>query len=438
MSSAKQSRRVSVRRAPLWLSVAALCGLLPAPPALAALEVVPAATRARSASADIAISGFGDGNGIGMGQWGAFGYASKYGWGYQRILAHYYGGTTLGKLPSPEPAVKVRLSELGGPNVYARGLAGRELVASWPGGAPLAADAFGVARGAETELVYAAPSCGGPWREVANTPGPVTLASALPARTASATGRTGSVLVPADIAQSKVQACLVGGGQRTYAGRLVVHWDGDTDNVVGLEAYLDGVVPAESFGAWAHEGGQAALEAQAVAARSYAVAMMAGRGWICDTAACQVYDGVVSHGTDAYRAVSATAGEVLYCDAGSKCGQAGTVALAQYSASTGGYSAGGPFPPVADLGDSVPANPVHSWSLEVSLQELGQCFPVVGALTSVEVDRRNGLGQLGGRVLDITVTGTSTSLRLSGAQFAAILSLPSDWFRLGPVTTPVG
>jgi SpoIID/LytB domain protein len=247
--------------------------------------------------------------------------------------------------------------------------------------------------------------------------------------------------VPADIAGSLVQVCRPGGGTRTYSGHLVVYAGGDTDNLVSLEAYVEAVVPAESPPSWAYQGGEAALQAQAVAARSYAVAMMASSGQICDTIACQVYDGVASRdavGVDGavYGAVASTAGEVLYCDVGSKCGRAGTVALAEYSASTGGYSAGGLFPAVADLGDSVEANPVHSWSREVPLRQLARHFPSLGVVTSVTVDRRNGLGQLGGRVLEVTVTGADGSARLSGAQFAADLSLPSDWFRLEKASSP--
>ena len=62
-----------------------------------------------------------------MGQWGAFGYASEYGWGYKQILSHYYGGTTLGTLPAPEPDVTVHLVELDGHNTIASAVDG----ASW-------------------------------------------------------------------------------------------------------------------------------------------------------------------------------------------------------------------------------------------------------------------------------------------------------------------
>src|SRR5437879_1310931 len=43
----------------------------------------------------LVVNGHGWGHGLGMSQWGAYGYA-KHGWTHDRILAHYYSGTTLG------------------------------------------------------------------------------------------------------------------------------------------------------------------------------------------------------------------------------------------------------------------------------------------------------------------------------------------------------
>src|SRR5438552_14989161 len=61
---------------------------------LAAL-LCPAAARGATL---FTLTGHGWGHGIGMSQWGALGYA-QHGWGYQRILTHYYTGTSIGLLP---------------------------------------------------------------------------------------------------------------------------------------------------------------------------------------------------------------------------------------------------------------------------------------------------------------------------------------------------
>src|SRR5262245_43227315 len=52
------------------------------------------------------ISGHGWGHGVGMSQWGAYGYA-KHGVTYDKILAHYYPGTSLA--PAPVSSMKVLL-----------------------------------------------------------------------------------------------------------------------------------------------------------------------------------------------------------------------------------------------------------------------------------------------------------------------------------------
>ena len=54
------------------------------------------------------VTGRGWGHGVGMSQWGAFGFASR-GWTYDRILAHYYRGTTMGA--APVSRVRVLLGE---------------------------------------------------------------------------------------------------------------------------------------------------------------------------------------------------------------------------------------------------------------------------------------------------------------------------------------
>ena len=102
-----------------------------------------------------------------MGQWGAYGYATIYGWSYRQILSHYYGGTRLGALPTPEPDVTVDLTELAGHDAIALAVNGGQLVATWPGGRTLSAPAFEVARSGGYQVVSAgtaAPGHGERWQ----------------------------------------------------------------------------------------------------------------------------------------------------------------------------------------------------------------------------------------------------------------------------------
>ena len=103
-------------------------------------------------------------------------------------------------------------------------------------------------------------------------------------------------------------------------------------NIVEVEQYVPGVVANESIASFAPE----ALKAQAVAARGYAIANLGnyvGRGYpfdIVDSAASQVYRGVISEHPNAVRAASETLG--LVASAG------GRIIAAMYSSSFGGHS----------------------------------------------------------------------------------------------------
>ena len=81
---------------------------------------------------------------------------------------------------------------------------------------------------------------------------------------------------------------------------------------------------------WGNNGGFEALKAQAVAARSYALAVTGGgSGNICTTEACQVYKSALKSGKWA-EAVRATRGWVLIKD--------GTPAKAYYASTAGGFT----------------------------------------------------------------------------------------------------
>src|SRR5262245_34309238 len=71
-------------------------------PAGASPQVQPATVEATT----FVITGHGWGHGVGMAQWGAYGYA-KHGVTYEKILAHYYPGTTL--TPAPATTLNVLL-----------------------------------------------------------------------------------------------------------------------------------------------------------------------------------------------------------------------------------------------------------------------------------------------------------------------------------------
>ncbi|RDI61687.1 SpoIID/LytB domain-containing protein [Nocardia pseudobrasiliensis] len=118
----------------------------------------------------------------------------------------------------------------------------------------------------------------------------------------------------------------------TFRGALGVTLENGeprTVDEVDVEDYLLGVVPAEMQANWADRGGVEALRAQAVAARSYALAEHRyPYAQTCDTTDCQQYPGTEKEDPRATAAVHATAGQVLLRD--------GRILRTEYSAAPGG------------------------------------------------------------------------------------------------------
>ena len=400
---------------PRFRRLAAVVATLTAATVLAA--VAPAPPAVAYPAANVELRGHGFGHGRGMGQYGSLGYALA-GWSYTRILDHYYGGTTMGSIGSVP--ISVRLVGVDGLDtivVQERGAATTSTAAG---------QTFAALRtrlvGPNTFEVSSGPGCAGPWTPVtAAAAGPVILGSGVP---------------QTDDRTTMLQLCT-GTGVRWYRGDLSVTDSGGTRTVnrLGMEGYLRGVVPRESPAAWgALGGGQGmnALRAQAVAARSYAQAQNRyPYAKTCDTEACQVYGGFAVQDAAGYRDLEAAATNSAIAETeGQVRVMTGTsvVASTEFSSSTGGHTAGGTFPAVVDEGDAVSLNPNRDWTGAVPVATIEAAFPAIGQLQSVDVTRRNGLGDLGGRVLDLVLVGTAGRQALTGADFRARFGLKSDWF----------
>ena len=337
----------------------------------------------------VTLHGHGHGHGRGMGQWGSLGYAQQ-GWSAEQILAHYYGGTELGVLDPTE--ITVRLMARDGKPLEVR-----------PAG-PLTVAGQSVEPGQAVRLT---PTAGGASVQIADSCGGQVLWE----------GETADPWVYPE-SDSSTSLC---GEEQAYRGALGVALDGGearTISKLDIEDYLRGVVPAESPASWADMGGAEALRAQAVAARSYAAAeSRLGYAQTCDTQACQVYRGADKDDPRTDAAIEATRGQVLT--------RGGTVVPAEFSASTGGWSAGGDFPAVLDDGDTL--SPTHEWTHRLTAREIADVFGV-GELVSIRVVEANGLGRDGGRVLRLRVEGTDRAVEVSGDDARTKLALKSDWF----------
>ncbi len=371
---------------------------------------------------EVVINGGGWGHGRGMSQYGAQGYATNFGWTSAQILNHYYGGTTAGQAPSPGEVdpnnVRVDLVSMRG-RATTVALDDGTLHLMTADGATLQR-VTGAARltavgGAMT--VETAPSCDGPWTVQPSIDRTLVRIEA----ETTASGQSGLLNVCGPSYRTwydgEIWATAAGVGQRTI-------------NLVSIEQYLRGVVPNEMPASWDPQ----ALQAQAVAARSYALAgdtRWSGYADTCDTTLCQVYDGrfttrgglrAASHpNTDA--AIAATAGLVRLTGGGA-------VARTEFSSSSGGYTAGGDFPAVIDEGDSVSTNANHQWQQTVDLvgveEESG-----LGLLQGVTVSERNGFGPDGGRAVTVTYHFEDGTTSVSGDDFRRRFGLKSNLFSFG-------
>ncbi len=361
---------------------------------------------AAAATPTVGLVGHGWGHGRGLSQWGAYGYALDRGWDHRQILGHYYGGTTEGTIGNDE--VSVRLTALDGRDLIV--LTSRQ---------DILLEGTRVPGGSGVVLRRA----GAGWTMTTRTNG--CFGDDAPG--ARDVGPAPAVWLPADPGDDRTRMLTVCNTDRPYRGsfRPVVDAAGTSRlvNHVPIESYLRGVVPRESSASWGDAGGgrgMAALRAQAVAARSYG--RSEGRtsyAQSCDTDSCQVYGGALGEDPRTDRAVAETAGQVRRTTTGA-------VARTEFSASSGGWSAGGVFPAVEDLGDT--RAPRHDWSLSVSASRVTAAWPGIGEYRSMTVLSRNGLGRDGGRVLSVRVSGSAGSVVVTGDALRRALGLWSNWF----------
>lgn len=247
------------------------------------LLLTPALARA-SETTMVTITGRGWGHGIGMSQYGAYGYARR-GWGYKAILRHYYRGVGFGT--AGDRYVRVLLAS-GHTRVRVTSAAG-----------------FKATDGTRTVGI------GGGVKAVLSWDGAYRLTAGERSWTFGrpVTFRPGAQ--PLRLFNRNANGWPGGDGGARYRGTLrAIHRDSGFRivNRLRLESYLCGVVPRESPSSWP----QAALRAQAVAARSYAVRGIKDQGdfdLYC-TVASQVYNGLDGEAASTNAAVRATKGVV--------------------------------------------------------------------------------------------------------------------------------
>ena len=203
-------------------------------------------------------------------------------------------------------------------------------------------------------------------------------------------------------------------------------------NVVDLEEYLYGVIPAEMPASY----GEEALKAQTLAARTYAMTKLnahKGSGYeLCDTINCQVYKGYSGENSKTNAIVDETEGEIICYN--------GTPIEAVFSASTGGYTENSenvwnsvvPYlravPEVGEYGN-------NTWTKTLTLSQLDSLLSAKGENIGSAQDIVITKISTGGRVQEMKIVGTSGSVTLTKENIrtyfsGACGSLPSKMFTI--------
>jgi stage II sporulation protein D len=346
------------------------------------------ASQAVPGEAVFLVSGRGWGHGVGMSQFGAYGMANE-GASYAKILAYFYTGTTLGKTSTDQ--VRVLLAE------------GRRAVTISSSLPFSVADATG-----ETSKLPAGPLVMKPGLVLPATPG----------RTAH------RAVGPVVFTAGKAPLALDG---RLYRGSLEIAVQGAflrVVNTVQIESYLQGVVAGEMPHTWPLE----ALKAQAVAARSYALAsLVKGKPFdLYSDQRSQVYLGIAREKPRTSEAVRDTAREVVLYN--------GAVARTLYFSSSGGKTAS-----AQDVfGISIPylvsrpdpwdkLSPYHRWgpvvlgarTVQTKLELPARVFDAVGVPTP------------SGRARSVTLQTTAGATSVPAALLRTSLGLRSTWISIG-------
>lgn len=196
-------------------------------------------------------------------------------------------------------------------------------------------------------------------------------------------------------------------------------------NVLDLEDYLLSVVPSEMPSTWPSES----LKAQAIAARSYAVANIGKHekdGYdVKATVEDQVYLGISSEHDSTNQAVAQTAGLVLK--------QGGKPVCAFFHSSSGGctevaeHVMGRTVPFLRSVPDYDDASPHFSWTRSVAIDELEKPFTKeIGQLLSFIVVSRTPSN----RVKETLLIGSQGTRFVTGDLLRSTLHLPSCNFNV--------
>ena len=397
--------------------------------------------------ATFTVAGSGRGHGVGMSQYGAYQLARGKGWSAAQILEYYYSGATVGTANYNTRTVKVQVL---GPPTDSRTATSLSI----------SSGGFSVTDGSSTLAITRAKK-------------PIAIGvsgSRVTAKVTLASGKVRTLTAARLVFRWSDSATVaVAGAQGSYRyGNLQATVIGKRPNVINEvrmnTEYLYGLDEMPSSWGSAAGGGQEALKAQVIAARSYVIKQAAkwnhpdnspGSNPACD---CQLFDDSRSQNYtgwkkaggpgNAYwrRAVDQTipSTSTVQIVRTSPAAQS-EIAEALYFASSGSYTAGGitssgtvsnadafGTTAIGYLGHVddpysvlAPGNPYRSWTVKVSQAKAENLFRI-GRLRSLRVTERYP----GGLVKSLTATsatGATRTVTRKSEGWRIALGLPGAW-----------
>jgi stage II sporulation protein D len=350
--------------------------------AMLVVAIAPSAAAAKK----FVVTGHGNGHGVGMSQWGAYGYA-KHGADYRKIATHYFKGSKVGTVKAGK-TIRVLLGTASNSIGFSksRRACGHDLKPGKSYRATFNGSRVKLERGNGKRIA----KCG---------------------KKLVAKGAGGKIKI---------------GGEGKLRGDLVAAASGGSLLVVNqltLDDYAAGVIPNEMPSSWPMD----ALQAQALAARSYALAT-AGNGPfdVYDDTRSQVYGGLPSETKRTNKAVSRSKRQVLEYK--------GDVIVAYFSSSSGGrtenveygFPGASPQPYLKSVKDPYDdASPDHRWRLSYSRSRAESALSglVKGRFKGIRVTKRG----VSPRIVKAKVLGTGGATKVTGSDLRSRFSGRSTW-----------
>jgi stage II sporulation protein D len=369
-------------------------------------------------------SGQGSDHGVGMSQYGARGRAAA-GQTYDVILAHYYTGTTLGTV-DPAQLVRVMLNSgyVPTPGAPARITA---RLGGWTSAAFVDETGGPVLFPADSWVELTPADAG--WAATAYDASGAVLAT-VPATDLTITPAESATRLEMTWRSSLTRYTLYRGALRLLVAGISVQ----AINIVTIDDYVKGVVPAEMPPLWPIE----AVKAQAVAARGYAYRHLhPDRPWdVVPTSDHQVYGGATIEHPRSNLATDATAGQVVMYN--------GAPANTFFFAIAGGYTENNEYAWPSSTGKAV-ASPIAYMRGVPDYDENGlaydrnapgftwqsSSFSWAQLSAMLATDSRTSVGTLidiqfkrgvSGRAYCVTLIGSSRTVSVSGGIFKGVFN----------------